>query len=554
MPEGREPESANVARFLPRAAHRYPDGIAARIPQGRRLDGSIPYQSLTFAELNADSDACVRILQEAGVERSMRVLVMVRPGLDLLLICFALFKLGAIPIVIDPGMKMRNFLACVRESRPEAMVGIPLAHLLARLRGSAFRNVRIRVKTGIRKFRRAIASHRSESPRSVARVASDELAAILFTSGSTGPPKGVRYEHGMFDAQVKLVRDRYGISSGEVDLTTLPIFALFNPALGMTTVVPELNPSQPAKADPAKLVQAIRERKITNAFGSPALWRIVADHCDLAQLRLPSLRRILIAGASATPDLLLRLQRSLPNASIHIPYGATEALPVASATAEQILAGPARLTAQGKGTCLGRALPEIDIRILPIEEGPISSMDAISLLPPGEIGEITVSGPIVTKAYDNRPDATAAHKVRDGNVVWHRMGDLGYLAEDGRLWFCGRKAERVETIDGPLYTEQVEPIFHAHVEVRRSALIGLGTKEFREPAIVIEPEPGAYPKSASAKKLFADELLEKTRGLPHLHGIHRIFFRRNFPVDARHNAKVHRLALAREYTKKTNLP
>ncbi len=554
MPKGQDPESTNVARFLPRVAQRYPDGIAARIPRGRRLDGSILYHSLTFAELNADSDACARILQEAGVERSVRVLVMVRPGLDLLLVCFALFKLGAIPIVIDPGMKMGNFLSCVRESRPDAMVGIRMAHLLARLRSSAFSNVRIRVKTGTGKFRRDIDRLRSETPLSPVQMATDELAAILFTSGSTGPPKGVCYEHGTFDAQVKLVRDRYGISSGEIDLTTLPVFGLFNPALGMTTIVPELNPSRPAKADPAKLVQAIRERKVTNAFGSPALWRKVADHCDAFQIRLPTLRRVLIAGASATPDLLLRLQRSLPNASIHIPYGATEALPVASATAEQILAGPARLTAQGKGTCLGRALPEIDIRILPIEEGPISSMDAISLLPPGEIGEITVSGPIVTKAYDNRPDATAAHKVRDGNVVWHRMGDLGYLAEDGRLWFCGRKAERVETIDGPLYTEQVEPIFHAHVEVRRSALIGLGTKEFREPAIVIEPEPGAYPKSASAKKLFADELLEKTRGLPHLHGIHRIFFRRNFPVDARHNAKVHRLALAREYTKKTNLP
>lgn len=553
MLEGHKFESANVARFLPRAAQRRPDGIAARIPLGRRLDGSIHYQSLTFAELNADSDACVRIFQEAGLQRAMRVLVMVRPGLDLLLVCFALFKLGAIPIVIDPGMKMGNFLACVRQSLPEAMVGIRMAHFLAYFRGSTFLNVGIRVKTGTRKFRRDLDRLRSEEPVSPAKVRADELAAILFTSGSTGFPKGVRYEHGTFDAQARLVRERYGISSGEIDLTTLPIFALFNPALGMTTVVPEINPSRPAKANPAKLVQAILERKVSNAFGSPTLWRKVADHCNAAQIRLPSLRRVLIAGASASPELLLRLQRVLPNASIHIPYGATEALPVASVTAEQILAGPARMTALGKGTCLGRPLAEVEVRILPIKESPIPSMVAAPPLPLGEIGEITVSGPVVTKAYDNNPEANAAHKVKDGEKVWHRMGDLGYLDKDGRLWFCGRKAERVETIDGPLYTEQVEPIFQAHVEVRRSALIGIGKKTFREPAIVIEPEPGAFPKSARAKKRFREELLEKARGFSSLRDIRNIFFQRNFPVDTRHNAKIQRLALAREYTAKLGL-
>mgnify|MGYP001203357065 FL=1 len=555
MPEGRETESANVARFLPRAAQRQPDDIAARIPRGRRLDGTIRYHSLTFAQLNADSDACARLLQEVGIKRATRVLVMVRPGLDLLLTCFALFKIGAIPIVIDPGMKMRAFLGCVRKSQPDAMVGIRLAHVLARLRPKAFRSIGSKVMTGTKRFRNDLSRLQSDELFDPAIVKSNELAAILFTSGSTGPPKGVRYEHGMLDAQVRLVRDRYGMCRGEVDLTTLPIFGLFNPALGMTTVVPELNPSHPARANPVKLVQAIRERKVTNAFGSPTLWRKIADHCSANQLRLPTLRRILIAGASASPSLLIRLQRVLPNASIHVPYGATEALPVASATADQILAGPARLTAQGKGTCLGRPLPEVEIRILPITDGAIEFLKQNDVLGSGVIGEITVSGPIVTKAYDNNAEANDLHKVedREKGVVWHRMGDLGYLAEDGRLWFCGRKAEYVETKEGPLYTEQVEPIFEEHVEVRRSALIGLGTKPIREGAIVIEPEPGAYPKTAQAKAYFREELLAKASAFPHLRNIRQVFFRRKFPVDSRHNAKIHRLALAREYTVRQGL-
>ena len=106
-----------------------------------------------------------------------------------------------------------------------------------------------------------------------------ELAAILFTSGSTGAPKGVCYEHGMFDAQVRLIRETYGIEPGEVDLPLLPIFALFNPALGMTSVIPEIDPRHPARADPAKIVQAIRQEKVTNSFGSPTLWRKVAEYC-----------------------------------------------------------------------------------------------------------------------------------------------------------------------------------------------------------------------------------------------------------------------------------
>jgi acyl-CoA synthetase (AMP-forming)/AMP-acid ligase II len=429
-----------------------------------------------------------------------------------------------------------------------------MAHTLAWFRRNAFRKVGIRVMTGTRKFNQAIDQFRSQEPLAPVEVETDELAAILFTSGSTGPPKGVCYEHGMFDSQVRLIKERYRISWGEVDLTTLPIFGLFNPALGITTVVPEFNPGRPAKADPSKLVQAILERKITNSFGSPTLWHKVATHCEANRIRLPTLKRVLVAGASAPADLLLRLQRVLPNASIHIPYGATEALPVASATADQILAGPARLTAQGKGTCLGRPLPEVEIRILPISETQITSMAATKELPPNEIGEITVSGPNVTKAYDGDEEANRAHKIRDGEVIWHRMGDLGYLSDDGRLWFCGRKAERVETIDGPLYTEQVEPLFLSHLEVRRSVLIGLGNKAFREPAIVIQPEPGAFPKSRREKAAFRKELLEKTKGFIHLQGIRQIFFRRSLPVDARHNAKIHRLALAREYTAKLKLP
>jgi len=251
---------SNVARFLPDIARAQPDTCAVRAPVGNdpARPGHIKYAELTFAQLDAQADAAARLLQSRGITRGTRVLLLVRPGLDLLRCAFALFKIGAVPILLDPGMGLKNFLACIRRSEPAALVAIARAHWLARLFPGALRSAKIRVHVGGKAWERDLAAHHSAEPFPLAPTQASELAAILFTSGSTGAPKGVCYEHAMFEAQVRLIRDHYGIAPGEVDLPMLPIFALFNPALGMTTIVPEINPSRPASCDPARLVQAIR--------------------------------------------------------------------------------------------------------------------------------------------------------------------------------------------------------------------------------------------------------------------------------------------------------
>jgi acyl-CoA synthetase (AMP-forming)/AMP-acid ligase II len=543
----------NVARFLPERARSHPDSCAVRAPvsDDPAQPGRIAYIERSFAELNAEADAAARLCQARGITRGMRVLVLVSPGLDLLRCVFGLFKIGAVPVLIDPGMGLKNFLACVRRSEPAALVAIAKAHWLAFIFRGALASAKIRVRVGGTTWERELAAQRQKEMFPMAQTQADELAAILFTSGSTGAPKGVCYEHSFFEAQVRLIRERYDIQPGEIDLPMLPIFALFNPALGMTTIVPEMNPSRPAACNPARLVQAIKQNGVTNSFGSPTLWAIMARHCEATGQDLPSVRRVLAAGAPVHPTLLRRLQKILPNGTAHIPYGATEALPVSSISLDEVLGETWALTEQGRGSCVGALFPGVEARILPLREGPIASLRDAPALPTGEIGEIVVRGPSITRSYDRRPEATARAKIpaddaSDPKAVWHRMGDLGYRDAQGRLWFCGRVAERVETATGLVYTDCVEAIFNRHPHVARTALIGLGQRPRQKPALVVEPLPGYFPKNQIEREKFSEALRALSMaGTPEMA---KIFFKRSLPVDVRHNAKIHRLALAREYS------
>lgn len=533
----------NVAHFLAKQATEQPDRSAVRAPDGRHSDGSIRYRERSFGELESDASATAHFLRGSGIYRGTRVLLMVKPGLDLIRTVFALFKLGAVPIVIDPGMGLGRFLRCVRHAQPEAIIGIPAAIWIARLFRSSFRGVRTKVMVD-RGFESKLRGRAHLAGFPVVDSKADELAAILFTSGSTGPAKGVLYEHGMFLAQVEAIRAEYAIEPGEVDLPLLPVFALFNPALGMCTVVPEMNPSRPASVDPDKIVRAVQQNQVTNTFGSPALWTKIARYCAAGKITLPSIRRILMAGAPVAPSLMEQMAEIIPNGEIHTPYGATEALPVSSIAASEVLSTTAALTRSGEGTCVGRPLPGVSVRVIEPVDGPVSKMAAARVLESGEVGELVVRGPSVTRGYDRLPEADAESKIRDEGALWHRMGDLGKIDESGRIWFCGRKVERVSTEQGPLYTDCCEAIFNRHPRVFRSALVDLGAGR---PAIVIQPEAGYYPKTGEQRAAFERELFELGQGNEQTSGITRFRFEKSFPVDVRHNAKIHRLSLAKKH-------
>ncbi len=529
--------NANIARHLALMAAAQPERIALEVPRGRTRAGDIDYLSLTFAELDAEVAAWTSRLTSAGVRPGDRTLVMVRQGLPLIASAFAVFRAGAVPVIIDPGMGLKSFLACVRHAHPRALVGIPLAVLVSRLFRPSFRSVSVRVgASGSLTSRLSRPGARLATPSVTHPSRENDLAAILFTSGSTGAPKGVCYEHRMFDAQIRLIRETYGIAPGEIDLPLLPVFALFNPALGMTTIVPEIDPRRPADVDPAKIVQAIRQEGVTNSFGSPTLWRKIGEHCVSHRITLPSLRRVLCAGAPVPASLWNAAAEFLPNSRLHSPYGATEALPVATISSAEID------TSAIRGACVGRPVPGIDVRIIEINEGPISNVSETRAVTAGVIGEIIVRGPVVTETYDEQPDATRAAKIRDAaGAVWHRMGDCGFVDADGRLWFCGRKVERVVTDTETFHTEPCEQVFRQDPRVKRCALIGITGATGTRPALVVE----AALRSTTEQRRFARELGALARKHPHTNPIRVFYFHPKFPVDVRHNAKIHRLALRR---------
>jgi len=542
----------NVADHLTALAAREPGRDAVVLPRMRR--DRIDETRLTFAELDATSGRIACGLDRIGIGRGVRTVLMVTPSLDFFALTFALFKVGAVPVLIDPGMGIRNLGQCLAEAKPEAFIGVPRAHVARRVLGWARHSIRVTVTTGSRLFGgkytltnvRAIGEEHGPLP--VADTGADETAAILFTSGSTGVAKGAVYTHGIFAAQVESLKGIYAIEPNEVDLCTFPLFALFAPALGMTSIIPEMDPTRPARVDPTKIIRAVEHFRVTNLFGSPALIDRVGRYGSDHGVKLPTLRRVISAGAPVAAKVIERFTTMLtPAVQVFTPYGATESLPVANIGSDTILRETRHLTDQGKGICVGRPVAGMDVRIIPITDEPMPEFDEASTLPPGEFGEIAVSGPVVTAEYFGRPQATALAKMRDARGrLWHRMGDVGYFDDQGRLWYCGRKSHRVVTPAGTLFTEQVEPVFNTVPGVFRTALVGVDYKGVTHPVICVELGGAAGPAERPWREIEQDL---RNAGQRHEHtqriDVFLEYLPGSFPVDVRHNSKIFREQVAK---------
>ncbi|EQM87365.1 peptide synthase [Stenotrophomonas maltophilia MF89] len=536
----------NIAARLPELARERPDQIAIRCP-GRRGagNGMAAYDvTLDYRQLDARSDAVAAGLAGYGIGRGVRTVVMVRPSPEFFLLMFALFKLGAVPVLVDPGIDKRALKQCLDEAQPQAFIGIPLAHvarLALRWAPSATRLVTVGRRLGwggtsLAALERAGAS----AGPMLAETDGEDMAAILFTSGSTGVPKGVVYRHRHFVGQIQLLGSAFGMEAGGVDLPTFPPFALFDPALGLTSVIPDMDPTRPAQADPARLHDAIQRFGVTQLFGSPALMRVLAKHGR----PLPTVTRVTSAGAPVPPDVVATIRSLLPaDAQFWTPYGATECLPVAVVEGRELERTRAA-TEAGAGTCVGSVVEPNEVRIIAIDDAPLADWSQARVLATGEVGEITVAGPTATDSYFNRPQATAAAKIRetlaDGSTrIVHRMGDVGYFDAQGRLWFCGRKTHRVETAQGPLYTEQVEPVFNTVPGVARTALVGVGPAGAQVPVLCVELQRGQSDSPALREALRA----KAAARLPDAN-LQHVLVHPAFPVDIRHNAKIGREKLA----------
>ncbi len=537
----RKQVDCNIAGALHRVAAAQSDQVA--LVTGK--DGN--YQQWSFQETLANSNRYANGLQAQGVKRGDRVMLMVRPSMEFICLTFALFQLGAVVILIDPGMGYKNLLRCIGSVKPVCLIAIPPVQLFARVFRKPFSTVQRRIcvgkSLGLLGTTLDTATRGQSTDFSAVIAGEDELAAIIFTTGSTGPPKGVQYTHGTFSSQLRLIRDYYGIGAGDVDQPGFPLFALFATALGATAIIPDMNPTRPAQVDPAKFIRSINDWQVTYSFGSPTIWNVVSRYCADRKITLP-VKKILMAGAPVSGELIKRVQSIMPpDGKIFTPYGATESLPVASINGDEIVDHTWPLTQQGKGTCVGRPLPGITIRIIEPQDKPFSDWKEAQVLSQDTIGEIVVKGPVVTKAYDHNEQETRMAKIPDQTGIRHRMGDMGYLDDQDRLWFCGRKAHRVLTADGVMYTICCEAIFNEHINVLRSALVGIGKRGHQQPVLIVELLEKTDNSGDFRKQLFA-ELRQLAKSNELTHTIKNFLIHPAFPVDIRHNAKIFREKLA----------
>ncbi|MDH4000445.1 MAG: fatty acid CoA ligase family protein [Xanthomonadales bacterium] len=547
-------EFSNVANALSWQAQRQPSAIAIYYPKNSAFRKD-HYESVTYQELNELADCYARGLHAYGITAGTRTALMLTPGLNFFAMFFALFKAGAVPVLIDPGIGMKPLKECLAEAEPKAFIGVTKAHFARKVLGWAKQSCELLVTAGptlglgginLKKLRQMGAESAAEFEH---QVKPEDMAAILFTSGSTGVPKGVVYRHRHFNAQVNMLKNAFNIEPGEVSLPTFPPFALFDPALGMTTIVPDMDPTRPADADPEKLIKAIDRFKVTNIFGSPALLNTLSNYCVDNNIRLESVTRVISAGAAVPISTIRRMQDSLyRDAEIHTPYGATECLPVSSVSASQIDDKMVDRIESGDGVFVGQPIEPNQVKIIKISEMAFNDLSETTEMPYGMPGEIIVTGPSCTDSYWKRDNATAMSKFGDefGNT-WHRMGDVGIMDGLGRLWYCGRVSQRIETAEETLYADQCEAIFNQHPDLVRSAVVGVGTKGRQTPVLCIEVKGKLSP--VDTERVHFDLLqLAQAHGITK--SIRTVLFHPGFPVDIRHNSKIGREELAEWAAKK----
>ncbi|MEM7476716.1 MAG: fatty acid CoA ligase family protein [Planctomycetota bacterium] len=540
--------TANVASRLHKIACEYPTQVAMASPLGSHRDGTNrSYNTMSFAELELHTSSIAAGFQQMGIGPGKRIVMLVRFGADFISLVFSLLKAGAVVVLIDPGMGRKNLIRCLEATNPDGFVAIPAAHAIRMALSRKFPNAKLNVTVGPRFgfLPKPTLSQLAGTPSALYSppdITEASEAAIIFTTGSTGPPKGVLYTHQTFNTQVDQLVEHYGIRPGGKDLSGFPLFGLFNAVMGTSTVIPDMDPTKPADVSPPKLLDAMDQWGINQAFGSPALWTTVGRYATEIGRRAESLRSVYSAGAPVAPHVLQWMRETMhEEGQMFTPYGATEALPVASIESRTVLEETAELCRAGKGTCVGGRFSGIEWKVIEINDGPLGDIEQCKPLPAGAIGELMVKGRVVTREYVTRTDQNALHKVRDGESFWHRMGDVGYLDEKDRFWCCGRKSHRVQTRNRVLYTEPCEALFNNHPKIHRSALVGLGDPGKQTPVLITEPWPEDRPKDRVENEALHQELIAIAKENELTEEIGNIFlYPKRLPTDIRHNSKIFR--------------
>lgn len=463
-------------------------------------------------------------LQACSLTPGLTAAVMTPPSAEFFPFALALLKLDIIPIILDPAIGLKKVSEIIAESKPDIYFGNSLTHILQKMFGWGKNSIKHNLS--INRLLRITHHELHNSPSATRNT--ETPAAIIYTSGSTGLPKGAIYTHTNLAAQMELLQNAFCISSDEIDLAAFPLYTLIDILLGVTSVIPDISFPVPGKTDPERVIDAIQRFNVTNMFASPVVLELLSSFwsAGACSRELHSLKRVITAGAPATIQLQEKFRQLLDDhTDLFGIYGATETLPIAKVESREIFSLKEK-TERGAGVCLGRSIEGVTVRIIPITDEPIEEWQDSLTVESNVVGEITVQSHATTRTYLHRPESNCLSKIRFGDEIIHRMGDVGYFDEEGRLWYCGRKSHRVVTKDDVMFTEQIENIFNAHPLVKRTALVEVN----HEPVLWVELD--------ASKDKIINELRELAKDHPQASKIKIFLFAKRFPTDVRHNSKI----------------
>lgn len=514
-------------------------------------------RSITFGALEQEVEQLARGLRRLGVQRGTRVAVLVPPGIDLTAVVYAVWRAGGSVVVADAGLGVAPMAGALRSADPQYVIGIAKGLAAVRALGVEGTRVLVSERTGraARAERRAVDAlltltdlragdpTTGPAPEPLPTPTPDDEAAVLFTSGATGPPKGVVYRHRQLLAQRDVIEQALELRGGESLVAAFAPFALYGPALGMTSAVPDMDVTQPDTLTAAALVEAVEAVDADVVFASPAALRnIVATH-DPAHGTLDGVRLVMSAGAPVPVALLEDVARLVPNAATITPYGMTEALPLTSTDPRTVAAQD---LAAHAGVCVGRPVPGVTLRIAPLAADGAPGEDDSLTDAPDVSGEVVARAPHVKSHYD-RLWGTQRHTAHP--TGWHRTGDIGHLDAQGRLWIEGRGIHTVTTERGPVTPGGIESRVERIEAVRSAAVVGIGPAGRQRVAVVLVPERGVDARLHGDSPVAAPDLAAAVRRAagdgPGTAPVAAVLVRDRLPVDIRHASKIDRTALAR---------
>ena len=520
-------------RDLPSSLPETHADLEDRLAVAEMTDGS---RGVGFGEFDRLVQSTAAGLDLAGVRAGERVALMVPPGVDLAVVLYACWRLGAVIVLVDSGLGPAGMHAAIKAAAPDHLVGVPKALLAARaLRwpGQRFSTLALSAnRTRALGVTDDLASIRVTGGTLEAVPRQDDEAAVVFTSGSTGPSKGVVYTHARLEAQRDVLTRLFGISTDDRLVAAFAPFALYGPAMGISSVVPDMDVAAPGTLTAHALGQAAVRCDATMIFASPAALANVVRTADQLtagdRAAFEQIRIVLSAGAPVRPSLLRAAADLFPNATAHTPYGMTECLPVASISLEEIEAATG-----GDGVCVGTPVDGVEVRISSLDDLGRATGDLADA--PEVLGEVVVRASHAREGYDRLWHTEFAASQPPG---WHRSGDVGHLDADGRLWIGGRLGHVVTTPDGPVAPVRFEQAIEAISGVELAAVVGVGPPGAQQVVAVIQPSSrlgSARPapiELIDAVRAAADEAVVAVFEVPEL------------PVDRRHNSKIDRTRIA----------